>query len=222
MKKIFVSFLSIAVCILLLVGCNNNQDGQVGGSESDPITEVKTDAQTENETDVKSEADSEDTANESATKSEDVSSTECQSESATESANVTETATEIESESESVTESETKPQKNEITATSVQKKGNRYVIVLPISKTSIPVDNSYTKYLHLVTDELVEAAEAKIIEAARELGEDPQWTVGEYGDMKLCLIVEVIKFVEGADYMDEVGCGIDHEHVFLAESIIAE
>ena len=127
-----------------------------------------------------------------------------------------------ETESQTVTETETE-KKNEIVAKCVVKKGKRYVIVLPESNYSLPVEKEFVKYLPYVTDELVAAAEKKITEDAASLGEtSPNWTIKAYEDDKMCLVVEVIKFVEGADYMEEGGCGIDHEHIFFAESIINE
>ena len=133
--------------------------------------------------------------------------------------------TETEKPTEAVTEApETSaPQKRpDITAECVVKKGNRYVIVLPESKESIPVDNSLVKYLSSVTDELVAAAEAKISAEVKKLGEEPDWRIEAYENKEICLVVEVIVFKEGADYMEEQGCGIDHDHVFFAESIIPE
>lgn len=120
--------------------------------------------------------------------------------------------------------SETKaPEKRpDITAECVLKKGNRYVIVLPESNKSIPVDNSLVKYLSSVTDELVAAAEAKISAEVKKLGEEPDWRIEAYENKEICLVVEVIVFKEGADYMEEQGCGIDHDHVFFAESLIPE
>ena len=132
-------------------------------------------------------------------------------------------------ETEKTTEAETEaPETNapvkrpDITAECVVKKGNRYVIVLPGSKESIPVENSLVKYLSLVTDELVAAAETKIKAEVKALGKEPDWRIEAYDGKEMCLVVEVIVFKEGADYMDEVGCGIDHDHVFFAESIIPE
>ena len=134
-------------------------------------------------------------------------------------------------ESESTTKAETETQtaadveaetKKGITASCVVKKGNRYVIVLPISGKSIPVGSSYTKYLSQVTDELVRAAEAKITEQVEALGETPEWSIEKNEDGELCLSAEVIKSIEGADENGEGGCGIDHEHFFFAESIIGE
>ena len=134
------------------------------------------------------------------------------------------TASEAQSESdtqETDAESETS-KKDTISAECVVKKGNRYVIVLPASQHSIPVDRDFTKYLPYVSDELVAAAEAKITKEVEEIGGELGWTVAEHENGKMCLVVEVIKFVEGADYMEEVGCGIDHHHIFFAEPIIEE
>ena len=135
-----------------------------------------------------------------------------------------ETQSETQSESdtqETDAESETS-KKDTISAECVVKKGNRYVIVLPASQYSIPVDRDFTKYLPYVSDELVAAAEAKITKEVEEIGGELGWTIAEHENGKMCLVVEVIKFVEGADYMEEGGCGIDHEHIFFAESIIEE
>lgn len=129
---------------------------------------------------------------------------------------------ETQSETETATEAHTEKRK-EIVAKCVVKKGKRYLIVLPESKYSLPVEKEFVKYLPYVTDELVAAAEKKIAEGAASIGEtSPNWTIKVHGDDKMCLVVEVIKFVEGADYMEEGGCGIDHQHIFFAESIINE
>lgn len=125
------------------------------------------------------------------------------------------------SEGETKVETETS-KKDTISAECVVKKGNRYVIVLPASQHSIPVDRDFTKYLPYVSDELVAAAEAKITKEVEEIGGELGWTIAEHENGKMCLVVEVIKFVEGADYMEEVGCGIDHHHIFFAEPIIEE
>ncbi len=140
------------------------------------------------------------------------------------------TDTSSETQSESGTNQEETPtaeenetaKKDTISAECVVKKGSRYVIVLPESKYSIPVDRDFTKYLPYVSDELVAAAEAKIKKQVEEIGGELGWTIAEHENGKMCLVVEVIKFVEGADYMEEVGCGIDHHHIFFAESIIEE
>ena len=135
----------------------------------------------------------------------------------------TETVTEAkETQSESETRPETAPEtqtkyEDTIDAECVVKKGHRYVIVLPKSGVSIPVENKYVKYLPYVSDELVAAAEAKITEEIGSLDDDPHWTVGEHGDKEICLVVEVIKFIDG---VEEGGCGIDHEHLIFAEPII--
>ena len=137
---------------------------------------------------------------------------------------VSETQSETQSESdtqETDAESETS-KKDTISAECVVKKGNRYVIVLPASQYSIPVDRDFTKYLPYVSDELVAAAEAKITKEVEEIGGELGWTIAEHENGKMCLVVEVIKFVEGADYMEEGGCGIDHHHIFFAEPIIEE
>ena len=134
-------------------------------------------------------------------------------------------APETEKPTDSVTEApETNApaQKPEITAECVVKKGNRYVIVLPKSKHSIPVDRDFVKYLPYVSDELVAAAEAKITEDVEKIGGELEWTISEHENGKMCLMVEVIVFKEGADYMEEQGCGIDHDHFFFAEYIIEE
>ena len=128
---------------------------------------------------------------------------------------------ETDSKTEADTEAQTKYE-DTIDAECVVKKGHRYVIVLPKSGKSIPVENACVKYLPLVSDELVAAAEAKITEQIGSLDDDPNWTVGAYGDKKMCLVVEVIKFIDGADDLEDGGCGIDHEHIFFAESIIEE
>ena len=120
-------------------------------------------------------------------------------------------------------ETEAPVKRPEITAECVVKKGNRYVIVLPESKKSIPVDNSLVKYLSSVTDELIAAAEAKISAEVKKLGEkESNWSIASHDGKEICLVVEVIVFKEGADYMEEQGCGIDHDHVFFAESLIPE
>ena len=137
---------------------------------------------------------------------------------------VSETQSETQSESDTQeTDAETETSKKDtISAECVVKKGNRYVIVLPASQYSIPVDRDFTKYLPYVSDELVAAAEAKITKEVEEIGGELGWTIAEHENGKMCLVVEVIKFVEGADYMEEGGCGIDHHHIFFAESIIEE
>ena len=163
-------------------------------------------------------------------KTQEPAGNETQSESKTEASQNTETnETDETTENVDVTESEsaTTPEaetskKDSISAECVVKKGNSYVIVLPVSGKSIHVDRDYVKYLQYVTDEAVLAAETKITEELKEFSEEPSWTVGAYGDDKMCLVVEVIQFVEGADYMDEVGCGIDHHHIFFSESIIVD
>ena len=138
------------------------------------------------------------------------SSSETESSTATESASGTESATE--------SETVTAPERPAFSASSIEKKGNRYVIVLPESKAVIPVRNSLEKYLSRVSDDLVKAAEAKIAAAAGEIDDDLNWELVVDGD-DLCITVEVIKFVEGADYMEEGGCGIDHEHIVFTEVI---
>ena len=149
--------------------------------------------------------------------------TEAGSESKTETVTkAKETQSETESRQETVTGSETAPEtqtkyEDTIDAECVVKKGHRYVIVLPKSGVSIPVENKYVKYLPYVSDELVAAAEAKITAEIGSLDDDPSWTVGEHGDKEICLVVEVIKFIDG---VEEGGCGIDHEHLIFAEPII--
>ncbi len=152
---------------------------------------------------------------------------EIQSETQSESDTQEDKAPETNEGSEGVSEGETKAEtetskKDTISAECVVKKGNRYVIVLPASQHSIPVDRDFTKYLPYVSDELVAAAEAKITKEVEEIGGELGWTIAEHENGKMCLVVEVIKFVEGADYMEEVGCGIDHHHIFFAEPIIEE
>ena len=115
-------------------------------------------------------------------------------------------------------ESETAPQRPAFSASCIEKKGNRYVIVLPKSGEIIPVRNSSEKYLSRVSDELVKAAEEKIKAAAGEIDDDINWELVVEDD-NLCISVEIIKFVEGADYMEEGGCGIDHEHLIFTEII---
>ncbi len=126
------------------------------------------------------------------------------------------------SETETQTETETPKNESPYSANCIVKKGNRYVIVLPMSNYSIPVDRDFVKYLSSVSDELVLAAEAKITEQVTALGETPDWYISSHDGKEMCLMVEVIKFAEDADYMEEGGCGIDHEHVFFAESIIEQ
>ena len=134
----------------------------------------------------------------------------------------TSTETETETETEATTETETSSSISSISAKCVVKKGNRYVIVLPTSGKSIPVDKACVKYLSLVTDELVLAAETKITEEIRSIDNNPNWQIVPHGNDKVCLVVEVVRFFEGADYMEDAGCGIDHEHLVFAQSIIEE
>ena len=183
MKKLFVTLFAIAMCVILIAGCDTKQDQQ------DPDNTTSTEAP----------------------------ATEEKTEGATETTNKTENKTENGTQSETETS-----KKDTVSAECVVKKGNRYVIVLPASGYSIPIGRDYVKYLSQVTDELVLAAEAKITEQVNALGETPNWTISSYGDDKMCLVVEVIVFAEGADYMEEGGCGIDHEHIFFAESIIED
>lgn len=133
-----------------------------------------------------------------------------------------ETQSEINSTASNENQSEADTSSNEspFSAKCIVKKGNRYVIVLPISGKSIPVDKSCVKHLSFVTDELVFAAEEKITEQIKSLDDDPYWQICPYGDKAMCLMVEVVKSIEGADEMEQGGCGIDHEHIFFAESII--
>ncbi len=122
---------------------------------------------------------------------------------------------------ETVKETEIAVEETDFDATCVKKKANRYVIVLPVSKHIIPVANSYSKYLPQVSDELVLAAEEKIIEQIKALEEDPYWTIEINDEGKMCLKVEIIKYIDNEN-PDEAGCGIDHEHLIFSEPITAE
>ena len=192
MKKLLMSIFAISACLLLVVGCDKTQEPTGNETEAESKTEASQSTET-GETVVTDGETDEPTENMGTTENESATTHE------------TETS-----------------KKDSISAECVVKKGNSYVIVLPISGKSIHVDRDHVKYLQYVTDEAVLAAETKITEELKEFSEEPSWTVGTYGDDEMCLVVEVIQFVEGADYMDEVGCGIDHHHIFFSESIIVE
>ena len=207
MKKTFPLIL-ILTFVIFIAGCNTDRETASSDSSADTVTE-KSEAPTRNE--------------ETSAATDSAIATETETESELGGETEIETGSGLDSDTKNETESnlEYETQKD-ITASCIVKEGDLYVIVLPISGERVPIHSSYTEFLPYVTDESVRAAEAKITEQVNALGETPKWIIGESNGKGLCLIVEVIKFIQGADESGEGGCGIDHEHLFFAESIIGE
>ena len=117
--------------------------------------------------------------------------------------------------------------KADIKSENVVYEGEKYYIILPISKDKIWVHNSCIQYLPLLDDELLEKAEETIYkQAAAYTDSHIGCSVSPDASGYLCLDLELIVDIDPPNVRTDSegmiidgGCNIDHKHVFFRERI---
>jgi len=114
-----------------------------------------------------------------------------------------------------------KPEEAKDLSECIRYENGKYTLILPLSRTEIPVRASLAEHMEKVDFDLLKAAEAKIREDAAPYEESWSFHLEEW-EGYLCLGTELLVDIEppaSSDGFQSSGCGIDHEHLFFRERI---
>jgi hypothetical protein len=88
-----------------------------------------------------------------------------------------------------------------------------YGIYLPVSKQTVKIFKQYERYMTIIDEEMVRAAELKLLENVRD-SESYSFYIGTDEQGYLCLGINIVRKVNNGD-----DSTIEHEHVSFYERI---